>query len=325
MKIRKRKQISTVQTLKISFLLAVSSLLFAQSAVSQKPASPQNTVNSRTITVITEPDASIWIDDILRGKTDQTGKLTIKNAPGGVHRLRVRASNFKELSQNLTAAQRGEIKIALVPTTDEAEIAFQQAESQTDKQKAVELYRKAVSLRPKYAGAYIGLARTLSGMGEVEEALKAVGDARRAKLNYAEASAVEGRIYSAEGNEIKAIIAYKRAIREGKGLQPEAHTGLGLIYRDKAEDAASSGDLDAEKVNLTLAANELSIAVKQLSGAPDAEILYQILGGIYEKMQNYKKAIAVYQEFLRVFPESNEASAVESFIVQLKKQMNGEQ
>lgn len=280
---------------------------------------------SRAITIITEPSASIWIDDILRGKSDESGKLTIRNAPAGVHRVRVRASGFREVTQNLTAAQRGDLKITLAPTNDEAEIAFQQAESQTDKQKAVEFYQKAISLRLKYAEAYIGLARTLSRMSEIEDALKAVADARKARLNYAEASAVEGRIYSAEGDVAKAIAAYKRAIREGKGFQPESHTGLGLIYRDKAEDAGSSGDLENEKINLTLAANELSIAVKQLSGAPDAEILYQILGGVYEKMRDYKKAIVVYQEFLRVFPDSNESSAVESFIVQLEKQINGEQ
>jgi outer membrane protein assembly factor BamD (BamD/ComL family) len=39
-------------------------------------------------------------------------------------------------------------------------------------------------------------------------------------------------------------------------------------------------------------------------------------------MKKYTEAIAVYEEFLRVFPDSNEASAVQSFIVQLKKQMS---
>jgi tetratricopeptide (TPR) repeat protein len=314
----------TSQTVKIN-LTVILCALFSLSIGAQKRPVATISTQTRSITIFSEPNALIWIDDILRGKTDETGKLAIKNAPAGLHRLRIRANGFKEMSQNLTAVQRGEIKITLTPTTDEAEIIFQQAETQTDKQKAIELYRKTISLRPKYAEAYIGLARALSAMDEVEEALKAVADAKRARSNYAEASAIEGRIYSAEGNEIKAVAAYKRAILEGKGFQPEAHTGLALLYRDKAEDAGSSGDLQKEKTNLTLAANELSIAVKQLSGAPDAEILYQILGGIYEKNQDYKKAIAVYQEFLHVFPESSEASAVKSFIVQLRKQMNGEQ
>ena len=42
-------------------------------------------------------------------------------------------------------------------------------------------------------------------------------------------------------------------------------------------------------------------------------------------MKSYKEAIALYEEFLRLFPDSSEAKTVESFIVQIKKQMNGEQ
>jgi tetratricopeptide (TPR) repeat protein len=47
-----------------------------------------------------------------------------------------------------------------------------------------------------------------------------------------------------------------------------------------------------------------------------------LLGLVYEKMKRYDDAIAVYEEFLQIFPESNETSAVRSFIVQIKKQMS---
>jgi hypothetical protein len=39
-------------------------------------------------------------------------------------------------------------------------------------------------------------------------------------------------------------------------------------------------------------------------------------------MKKYENAIAVYEEFLRTFPDTSEASVVRSFIVQLKKQMS---
>jgi regulator of sirC expression with transglutaminase-like and TPR domain len=42
-------------------------------------------------------------------------------------------------------------------------------------------------------------------------------------------------------------------------------------------------------------------------------------------MKKYNDAINVYEEFLRVFPDANEATAVRSFIVQLKKQMSENQ
>ena len=299
-------------------------LAFSASAQTKKaPANPAGQL--KAITVVTEPKAIVWLDDVKRGETDESGKLTIKYSLPGTRNLRVRANGFKELSQNVLPAAKGEVKIPLTKTTDEAELAYQQAEAQTDKQKAIELYKKAISLRPNYAEANLGLARALSDNGDNEAALKAIAAARKARPGYAEASAVEGRIYKAEEDEAKAIAAFKRAVTEGKGFQPEALTGLGLLYKEKAEGLGSEGNFDEETANHQIAADYFRKAVTQLSGAPDAEIIYQFLGLTYEKMKKPKDAIAVYEEFLRVFPESSETTAVQSFIVQLKKQMNGGQ
>lgn len=282
---------------------------------------------ARTINVITEPNAVVWVDDIKRGAADDSGKLVINNIAPGIHRVRVRADSFKETTQPLTAVQKGDVKIPLAKTTDAGELAFQEAErlSIIDRQKAIEAYRRAISLRPKYADAQVALARILSDSGDNEGALKAIADARRLRPIYPEASAVEGRIYKTDEKEEKAIASYKRAIREGKGFQPEAHAGLGLVYKDRADTAGTANDLEKQKLNYTLATGELFTAAKQLSGAPDAIVIYQLVGEIYEKLQEYKKAIALYEEFLRIFPDVPEATSVKSFIVQLNKQMNGAQ
>jgi tetratricopeptide (TPR) repeat protein len=282
---------------------------------------------TRTITIVSEPKAVVWINDIRYGATDADGKLTIKNAPGGTRRLRVRADGFKETTQNLLPAQKGEIKVALAKTTDEAELTFQEAErlASTDREKAIEAYRKAVSLRPKYLDAQLSMARTMSAAGDNDGALKAVKEARKWRPGLAEISAIEGRIYSANSEEDLAIAAYKRAIAEGKGFQPEAHTGLATIYREKAEGFSSEGDYESEKQHYMLAAAELKKAVAQLAGAPDAIVIYQLLGDSYERAKMYKEAVKVYEEFLRVFPDANEATAVRSFITQIQKQLNGEQ
>ena len=280
----------------------------------------------RTITIMTEPNAIVWINDVRFGTTDASGKLTLKVA-SGIKKMRVRANGFKEVTQNLLAAQKGNVKIALTKTTDQAELAFQQAETlaSTDEEKAIELYKKAISLRPKYAEAYVGLARILGENDETVEALEAIKEARKIRPIYAEASAVEGRIYKANGDEEQAIASFKKSIAEGKGFQAEAHAGLGLLYREKAETFSASGDFESEKEYYQLAATELKKAVAQLSGAPDAMTIYQLLGDCYERAKMYKEAIAVYEEFLKIYPDSNEAVTVRSFIVQLKKQMNGEQ
>ncbi len=276
----------------------------------------------RTINVITEPNAVIWINDVRFGKTDKSGKL-ILNVASGAKTIRVRAEGFKETKQNLLAAQKGDVKIVLVKTTDEAEITFQKAEkmASVDEEKAIELYRKAISLRPKYAEAYVEIARILGENGETEDALEAIKQARKIRPIYAEASAVEGRIYKTASEEENAIASFKKSIAEGKGFQPEAHTGLGMIYREKAESFGSTGDFDSEKEYYLLAAGELKKAVAQLAGAPDAITIYQLLGDCYERAKMYKEAIAVYEEFLKIYPNANEAVTVRSFITQIKKQM----
>jgi tetratricopeptide (TPR) repeat protein len=215
----------------------------------------------------------------------------------------------------------------LIKTVDRAELAFQEAEklSFTDREKATESYNWAIKLRPNYPEAYVGLARVLTETGELENALKAIASARRLRPGYAEASAVEGRIYAEYGQEDKAVTAFKRAITEGKGFQPEALTGLGLLYKGKAEGFGGSGELDQEAVNYEESAKNLKAALKQLSGSPDAMILYQQLGLIYERQGQTAEAIELYEEFLEIFPESVEATAVRSFIVQLKKQTDDPQ
>lgn len=298
---------------------------FAASAQPRKPASAQ-TAATRTITIVTEPQAVVWLDDVKYGATDENGSLTLRNIPVGAKKMRVRGNGFKEVAQNILPAQKGELKIALTKTTDEAELAFQQAESQPDRQKAVELYRQAINLRPKFAEANLGLARVLLAQNDTEAALEAVRAAKKARPVYPEATAVEGRIHTAEDDEQKAVAAFKRAVAEAKGFQPEAYAGLGLLYKEKAEGFASSGDFEGEKQNYVLAAGALKKAVAQLGTSPDAVTIYQLLGDSYEQAKMFPEAIKVYEDFLRLFPDSDEASVIQSFIVQIKKrQQEGEQ
>ena len=304
---------------KRSLLMAALSVLLFSFAQGQKQAG----TSFRSITVSTEPGAVVWVDGVRFGKANESGNLEITTISPGAHTIKVRSAGFKEKSQPLTAAQKGEIKIPLVKTDDEAELAFQEAERLTgvDREKAAEAYRKAIKARPNYPDAYLALARVLLDSGDTEEAMRALVASRRLKPGNAEASAVEGRIHKENGEETKAIAAYKRAITEGKGFQPEAYAGLGILYKEKAEGVGGSGDFANEALNYDEAAKNLKMALKQLSGAPDTIVIYQLLGLIYERQNKYAEAIATYEEFLRIFPNTTEATAVRSFIVQLKKDM----
>ncbi len=276
----------------------------------------------RSITVITQPKSSVWIDGVLYGKTDDSGKFAIMTVSSGSHTIRVRSDGFHEKSQPLTALQKGDVSIPLVKTTDAAELAFQEAERLTtvDREKAAAAYKKAVKLRPAYPEAFLGLARVLSDSGALEEAMNAIMSARKLRPGYAEASAVEARIHKDLNEEGNAIVTFKRSITEGKGFQPEALTGLGIIYKDKAEGFGGSGDFEQETSNYLEAAKYFRSAINQLSGAPDSVVVYQLLGLIYERQKKYDEAIAIYEEFLRLYPDSPETTAIRSFIEQIKKQ-----
>lgn len=294
------------------FLTALPGLAFISAHSQSKQSS---------LTIASEPNAVVFIDDVRFGRTDSSGKLVVRDLGGLRHTVRVRADGFKETSKTITSVQ-GDLAVVLIKTSDPAELAFQDAERllSRDRQLSAEAYRKAIKLRPNYVAAYIGLARVLSDAGDTDGALKALRDLKRVAPTNAEASAVEGRIYKDLGDETKAVAAFKRSIAQGRGVQPEAYTGLGLLYKEKAEAAGGAGNFDDEAANYADAASNLSTAIKQLAGAPDAAIIYQLLGLIYEKQKKFDDAIRVYNEFLARFPDSAEAPTIRSFIEQIKKQ-----
>lgn len=313
-----------VKRMKVCSVLsfAVATLLLMVPLTIAAQTRPGPAASLRSITISTEPGAKIWIDGVFYGTAADTGLLAISTLAPGRKTVRVRADGYKEAQKAILPTQSGQISVPLAKTTDEAELAFQEAEhlASVDREKAATAYQKAAKLRPGYAEAYIGLARIYSETGEIDKAEKAIASARRAKPGLAEVSAIEGRIFKGVGEEDKAIAAFKRAIREGKGFQPEAYTGLGLLFKDRAEAFGSSGEYEKEAAAYTEAARNLDIAIKQLSGSPDSVVLYQFLGLVYEQQKKPEKAIAVYQEFLRYFPGHPETEAFQSFIDQLKKQ-----
>jgi tetratricopeptide (TPR) repeat protein len=296
--------------LRVVLLIGVIFLCFGL-VHAQRARQTSTAASQRTITVQTEPNAIVWIDEIRRGVTDANGVLSGLQLSSGAHTLRVRASGFKESSQPITAVQRGEVRVRLIRTSDQAELFFQQAEAAREsarddaaRQASADLYRRAMKARAAFPAARVGLARVLLDLNDTSGALAEIEAARRDRPSFPEASAVEGRIYRETGQTDDAIGAFNRAIRESHGFQPEAHVGLGRTYEEKGQ--------------YELAAREFDIAIKQLS---DTEpIIYQLLGAAYEKSGNNRGAIAAYENYLRLAPNGSQASAIRSIVEQLKSQ-----
>jgi len=267
------------------------------------------------LTITSEPNAIVWIDEIRRGMTDASGKLALTKVSPGRHSVRVRASGFKEVTLPLLPGRRT-LDVKLVATTDEAELLFQQAETAREKarddealEKAGDLYREALKLRPSNPAAHVGLARVLMSLNDFKEAHAEIEAARRAKPAYAEASAVEGRVYREEAFADDAIRSFRRAIREGGGVQPEALVGLAKVLEDKGQFAE--------------AIVEYRKALAQLS---DSEpVIYQMLGAAYERVEKPKDAVVAYEKYLELAPNGSYAAAIRSILTQLKREAAGEQ
>lgn len=260
--------------------------------------------------------AVVWVDEIRRGATDESGELKVvgvAQTPTGRHTLRVRAEGYAERSEPLLPSQLhgGTVVVRLIKTTDEAELLFQRAEAasesandETSRAQAAELYRRAIAARPNFAAAHLGLARLFLASENPNGALEEARKAHALRPAYAEASAVEGRALRSSGDDPGAIAAYQRAIREAGGFQPEAYTGLGLIYDERGDEA-----------------NAVASYRKAIAQLSDTEpIVYQLLGSVYERQENYKAAIAAYQNYLRLAPNGKLAPAVQSIIEQLRLQ-----
>ena len=289
-------------------LLLTCSNTFPQRAPVARPA-------SGAFTITTEPNAIVWIDEIRRGVTDATGRLQLTRVSAGRHVLRVRAMGFKETTVAVLSGKRS-VAVKLLRTTDQAELLFQQAEEAREKarddaarEKAAELYREVLKLRPAFPAARVGLARVLLDLNQYQPALNEIEAARRTRPVYPEASAVEGRINREAAFTDDAIAAFRRSIREAKGFQPEAHVGLARVFEEK-------GQYDE-------AIAEFRKALDQLS---DSEpVIYQLLGAAYEKQQKFKEAVAAYEKYLALAPNGSQASAIRSIIEQLKRDAAGQE
>ena len=267
------------------------------------------------LTITTEPNAIVWIDEIRRGTTDASGKLTLTKVSAGRHSVRVRASGFKETTAALLPGRRA-LAVKLVTTTDPAELKFQEAETAREKARddasllnAADLYREAIKLRPAFPAAQVGLARVLLSRNEFKDAHAAIDAARRTRPAYAEASAVEGRIYREEAFDDDALRSFRRSIREAGGVQPEAYVGMAKVWEDKGQFAE--------------AIVEYKKALVQLS---DSEpVIYQMLGAAYERVEKPKEAVVAYEKYLQLAPNGSYAAAIRSILDQLKREAAGEQ
>jgi tetratricopeptide (TPR) repeat protein len=206
-----------------------------------------------------------------------------------------------------------------------------------DKEKSLFYFRKAVLISPSYNN-YHDLGSAYAHFGFTEDAIISFKKVLEINPDLAEAYYNLGNIYTLKKNDQpKAIKHYQKAL----ALNPMhvlAHFSLGNAYlkNDQTEEALLEFK-EALRLNPDYFPSQINLGLSQLRlgqtsqarityetallKQPDNAGVHKNLGIIYSKNNvNPDKAIFHYQEYLRLAPNQDEATQIQSAIQALKRQ-----
>jgi Flp pilus assembly protein TadD len=299
---------SLALTVVLGLIFSVASNARAQATGKPAPAKLRPTGQLKVVTG--QPRSYVYINNVLHGATKENGELDLARAWAGSYPVLVRTEGFTDWTGTAVIAAGASriLKVTQRPTTDAATLHFQKGEQlrYTGKGKdAIEEYKKAIELRPGLAGAHIGIARILTLAQDYQEAERhAQAAIKTGGRTLVESQTVLANLRRNQGLVEEAIVEYRKALRLARGNSFEAHIGLALALIEE-------NDVDG-------AVKEYRAGIAQ---DMDTEpILYYQLAEILEKAGRNKEAIEAYQNYLRLDPEGEYASAVESIIERLKEE-----
>ncbi len=267
------------------------------------------------VVISTLPEAVVFVNGVRRGVTNARGELTLVLEPG-TYRLQVSKLGRQEAQVRLRLhpGARRRLTLALPPLRDRAERHRQQADALREQglfSRAVAEYRRAIALkRGSFPRARLGLARALLALEQPEEALREVRRAlAESRAPFPEAHTLLGNILRAQGLYEDAIREYRRALRQAGNFSPEAHAGLALALEEVGETDAAIA--------------HMRTAIAQ--NADTEPILYYLLGNLLLAADRLPEAIAAYETYVRLAPQSETAPAVRSLIEQLRKELTSQE
>jgi tetratricopeptide (TPR) repeat protein len=154
-------------------------------------------------------------------------------------------------------------------------------------EKAVEVYTKAISLKPDHAETYNNMGNALREQEKLEEATEAYKKALSVKPDYAEAYYNMGVTFKDQGKLEEAIMVYTKAL----SIKPdyaEACNNMGNALREQ------------EKLEEATEAYKKAISLK-----PDYAEAYNNLGHVHMVVENFEQARTCFKEALRINPIQN--------------------
>lgn len=259
-----------------------------------------------------KPDSVVYLVNVRQGITTEAGVLDLPRLKAGTYFLKVRTRGCIDWRGTVVviAGVTRTVKLAQRATSDQAEMHYQEGDQLRENGKHEEAageYNQALASRPSFPEARLALARSLTALQRFDEAEKQIEAAMRDHRGpYPEAQTVLANLRRYQGLTDEAIVEYRKALQSARSASPEAHIGLAIAL----EQAGRADE----------AIKEYRIGIEQ---DMDTEpILYFLLGSALEKYKRYKEAIEAYVTYLRLDPEGQYASAVESIIERLKEEID---
>lgn len=298
--------VTTILVLLFSFA-ANANLQTQKSPASATPSTRTRTGALKVISGL--PESVVYVNNVRHGVTGESGELDLPRVLTGSYPVRVRTVGFADWKGSIVIAPGSSrtLRVTQQRTGDEPTLRFQKAEALRDKGKnrdAVEAYKQALALRSS-SEARIGMARSLITLQDfqgaetqVQAAIKAGGP------TLVEAQTVLANLRRNQGLVEESIVEYRKALRLARGNSFEAHIGLAIALNEQ-------GLIDE-------AVKEYKIGIIQ--DMETEPILYYQLAEILERANRNKEAIEAYRNYLRLDPEGEYASAVESIIERLKEE-----
>jgi len=281
-------------------------------------ASSRNSNATGSLKVTTgQPGSVVFINNVRHGVTNEKGELDLPHVRAGSYPVRVRTVGYTDWNGSIVVAASGSrtLRVTQQPITDQSALHYQKGDELRDKGRnkdAVEEYKQALALRAGFTEARIAMTRSLITLQNFEEAEKQIQAAIKGGGRTAvEAQTVLANLRRNQGLVDESIAEYRKALRLARGNSFEAHIGLAIALNEAAQSRDDPRLIDE-------IAREYRIGIAQ--DMETEPILYYQLGEILEKANRPKEAIEAYRNYLRLDPEGEYASAVESIIERLKEE-----
>ncbi|HVG22453.1 MAG TPA: tetratricopeptide repeat protein [Blastocatellia bacterium] len=306
----KGPRVNSIYALTVGLLLLLAPAEAQAQAAGKNNAGPATRRATGALKVVTgQPGSVVFINNVRHGATNDKGELDLPHALAGSYPVRVRTVGYADWNGPVVIAAGGSrtLKVTQQPTNDQATLHYQKADQLRDSGKnkdAVKEYEQALALRPAFPEARIALARSFTTLQNFQEAEKQIQSAIKIGGRTAvEAQTALANLRRQQGLVEESIVEYRKALRLARGNSFEAHIGLAIAF--------------AESDRVDEAVKEYRIGIAQ--DMETEPILYYQLGELLEKANRNKEAIEAYRNYLRLDPEGEYASAVESIIERLKE------